>query len=81
MASPVTCNLQTMSPEDFIRRFVRTDGSGNYALAIKDVTASGPWTAGITCGETSKEITWRDIVELIAVITSDGGIGINAVIL
>ncbi|MES2395615.1 MAG: hypothetical protein V4549_06415 [Bacteroidota bacterium] len=79
MASPINCDFKDLTPEDFIRRFVRTDGNGNYALAIKDVTSDGVWTDAITC-TTNKDLTWQDIIALIATNTDDGGVGINAVI-
>lgn len=73
--SPISCDLKDLTPEDFLRRFVRVDQNGNYALAVIDVTSVGTWSP-ITCGN---NITWQDIVALIAGYTADGKFAVNTV--
>lgn len=79
MASPISCSLKDLTPEDFFRLFVRTDGNGNYALAINDATTTGTWTEAVDCAD-NKALTWEDIIALIAINVVDGGVGINVVI-
>lgn len=76
MSAVVDCSIKDLSAEDFFKKFIRTNGSGSFALAIVDVTASGTWTE-MDCVD--KEISWEDIVKLVATATADGGIGINTV--
>lgn len=54
------CGLN-ITPEDFFRKVVRTDGAGNYALAVNDVTGAG-FTGIARCQD---GITWKDILMLV----------------
>jgi hypothetical protein len=54
------CQLE-ITPEDFFRKVVRTDGSGNYALAVNELSAVG-FTAASECQD---GITWQDILMLV----------------
>lgn len=51
-----------ITPEDVLRAILRTDGDGNYALAVNDLTASGDWISAADCQD---GLTWKDIVLLI----------------
>jgi hypothetical protein len=54
------CGLN-ISPEDFFRKVVRTDGAGNYALAVNELSAVG-FTPAAQCAD---GITWEDILMLV----------------
>jgi hypothetical protein len=54
------CGLN-ITPEDFFRKVVRTDGAGNYALAVNELSAVGY----ISASECKDGITWEDIVMLV----------------
>lgn len=54
------CGLD-ITPEDFFRKVVRTDGAGNYALAVTELSSVG-YTAAAECQD---GITWKDIVMLV----------------
>lgn len=51
-----------ITPEDFFRSIVRTDGAGGYAIAVKDQGDPAGWTSPLTCPD---GLTWRDIVMLV----------------
>lgn len=51
-----------ITPETFFRSIVRTDGAGNYALAIKDQGNPSGWTSPLSCPD---GLTWKDIVMLV----------------
>ena len=51
-----------ITPEDFFRKVVRTDGAGNYALAVTDNGAVAGWSALASCQD---GITWKDILMLV----------------
>lgn len=55
-----TCGLD-ITPEDFFRQIVRTNGT-LFALAVSDLTASGPWDSPLECPD---GITWKDILMLV----------------
>jgi hypothetical protein len=55
------CGLN-ITPEDFFRKVVRTDGAGNYALAVTDNGAPEGWVTPIACQD---GITWKDILMLV----------------
>lgn len=55
------CGLE-ITPEDFFRKVVRTDGNGNYALAVNDMGSASGWSSPIECQD---GITWRDILMLV----------------
>jgi len=76
MASPVICDLKGLTPEDFFRKWVRTDGAGNYALARIDMTAEGTWTPATECQD---GLTWQDILALVTNAAGDGSWAINTV--
>jgi len=54
------CGLD-ITPEDFFRKVVRTDGAGNYALAVNELSDVG-YTAAAECQD---GITWEDILMLV----------------
>lgn len=54
------CGLD-ITPEDFFRKVVRTDGVGNYALAVNELSAVG-YTPAAECQD---GITWKDILMLV----------------
>lgn len=51
-----------ITPETFFRSIVRTDGSGNYAIAIKDQGSPVGWSSPLTCPD---GLTWKDIVMMV----------------
>jgi len=55
-----TCQLE-ITPEDFFRKVVRTDGAGNYALAVNQLSSVG-FSAAANCQD---GITWKDILMLV----------------
>jgi len=55
-----TCGTD-LSTEDIFRQIVRTNGTA-YALAVSDLTASGPWTSPLECPD---GLTDRDILMMI----------------
>lgn len=55
-----TCELN-ITPEDFFRKVVRTDGNGNYALAVNELPA-GAFTQQVQCQD---GITFEDILRLV----------------
>lgn len=55
------CGL-LITPEDFFRKVVRTDGAGNFALAVNDLTTSGVWVTPEQCQD---GITWEDILMMV----------------
>lgn len=55
------CQLE-ITPEDFFRKIVRTDGNGNYALAVNDMGSPIGWSQATECQD---GITWQDIVMLV----------------
>lgn len=54
--------LLDITPEDFFRKIVRTDGAGNYALAVNDMGDPSGWSAVADCQD---GITWKDILMLV----------------
>lgn len=58
----ITCDDKGLTPEDFFRLIVRTDGAGNYALAINDVGPIAGWEAATSCPD---GLTWQDILMLV----------------
>jgi len=55
------CGLD-ITPEDFFRKVVRTDGAGNYALAVTDNGSPAGWSSAIECQD---GITWKDILMMV----------------
>lgn len=51
-----------ITPEDFFRKVVRTDGAGNYALAITDQGSPVGWDAASECQD---GLTWEDIFMMV----------------
>jgi len=60
--SGVTCTTNFLSPEDFLKKVVRTDGAGNYALAVNDLSPIAGWEVASECAD---GITWQDILMLV----------------
>jgi hypothetical protein len=56
------CSDQHVSPADIARKILRTDGAGNYAIAVSDLGTDAGWSAAVECGDT---FTWEDLVRLI----------------
>jgi hypothetical protein len=50
------------SPEDFFRKVVRTDGAGNYALAVTDNGSPVGWVAATECQD---GLTWEDVLRMV----------------
>lgn len=61
-----------ITPEDFFRKVVRTDGAGNYALAVNEMAALG-FSPATSCQD---GITWKDILML---VYNDGKEAINII--
>lgn len=74
--SPIVCDLKGITPEDFFRKVVRTNGTGGFALAVKDVAAFGTWAEAAECAD---GITWQDILQLVTGLTADNKWAINIV--
>lgn len=55
------CGIE-ITPEDFFRKVVRTDGAGNYALAVTDNGSPVGWDAAAICQD---GLTWKDILMLV----------------
>ncbi len=55
------CGLD-ITPEDFFRKVVRTDGAGNYALAVTDNGSPVGWSLATICQD---GLTWKDILMLV----------------
>lgn len=55
-----TCDI-IITPEDFFRKVVRTDGAGNYALAVNEFASAG-FVPAAGCAD---GITWEDILSLV----------------
>lgn len=51
-----------ITPEDFFRKVVRTDGAGNYALAVNDEGDPLGWNPAAECQD---GITWKDILMMV----------------
>jgi hypothetical protein len=51
-----------ITPEDFFRKVVRTDGAGNYALAVTDQGSPVGWTAATECQD---GLTWEGILMMV----------------
>ena len=56
-----TCHLE-ITPEDFLLSIIRTDGSGGYAIAVKDQGSPSGFTSPLTCPD---GLTWKDIVMMV----------------
>lgn len=55
------CDDKNLSPADFVRLILRTDGAGNYAIAVNDLT--GPvFTQAVECGD---GLSWEDVVAMV----------------
>jgi hypothetical protein len=50
-----------ITPEDFFRKVVRTDGAGNYALAVNELSAVG-FSPAASCAD---GLRWEDILALV----------------
>lgn len=57
----INCSDIGQSPEDFLRKILRKDGTGKYAIAVNDVSGLG-FTNAATCAD---GISWQDIIALV----------------
>lgn len=60
--SGVTCDTNSLSPEDFLKKVLRKDGNGNYAIAVNDLTGSGTFVNAASCND---GLTWKDVLMLV----------------
>lgn len=66
-----TCDEQSITPEDMLRKLIRTDSNGCPALAIKPgVAASIECTPHVDCDD--QGLSWKDLFFLLVDIDANG---------
>lgn len=66
------CDDQGLTPEDVLRKLIRTDANGCPAINVKVVTASeSNCTTYVDCAS-KQALTWKDLVMLIVGVDENG---------